>query len=65
MGARNVVVHRAAAEAGPAVLDARGDFADGVIAWEGRRGETLFRWNAKSPTLLARQGQPSQLLPWH
>ncbi len=31
----NVVVNRPAAEAGLAFLDARGDFADGVIAYEG------------------------------
>ena len=31
----NAVVNRPAAEAGLAVLDAGGDFADGVIAYEG------------------------------
>src|SRR5437899_2555413 len=31
----NVVVNRPAAEAGLALLDAGGDFADGVIAYEG------------------------------
>lgn len=36
IGARNVVVDRQAAEAGLAMLDAGGDFADGVIAHEGR-----------------------------
>jgi predicted nucleic-acid-binding protein len=32
----NVVVNRPAAETGLALLDAGGDFADGVIAYEGR-----------------------------
>ena len=36
IGARNVVVDRQAAEAGLAMLDAGGDFADGAIAHEGR-----------------------------
>jgi predicted nucleic-acid-binding protein len=35
MDGANVVVNRPAAEAGPALLDAGGDFADGVIAHEG------------------------------
>ena len=36
INAANVVVNRPAAEAGLALLDAGGDFADGVIAYEGR-----------------------------
>lgn len=61
---RNAVVHRAAAEAGLAVLEAGGDFADGVIAWEGRwlGGETFVSFDAQAVTLLASQGQPSRLL---
>ncbi len=35
INASNVVVNRPAAEAGLAMLDAGGDFADGVIAYEG------------------------------
>ena len=35
MNGANVVVNRPAAEAGLALLDAGGDFADGVIAYEG------------------------------
>jgi hypothetical protein len=33
----SVLVDRLAAEAGLAVLESGGDFADGVIAFEGRR----------------------------
>jgi predicted nucleic-acid-binding protein len=64
LDARNVVAHRAAAEAGLAALEAGGDFADGVIAWEGRwlGGETFVSFDAKAVTLQASQGQPSQLL---
>jgi predicted nucleic-acid-binding protein len=35
MNGENVVMNRPAAEAGLAALDAGGDFADGVIAYEG------------------------------
>lgn len=35
INASNVVVNRPAAEAGLALLDAGGDFADGIIAYEG------------------------------
>src|SRR5262245_49882755 len=35
LNAANVAVNRPAAEAGLALLDAGGDFADGVIAFEG------------------------------
>jgi predicted nucleic-acid-binding protein len=37
IGSANVVVNRAAVEAGLALMDAGGDFADAVIAYEGRR----------------------------
>src|ERR1700761_649016 len=37
VNAANVLMDRASAEAGLAMLDAGGDFADGVIAFEGRR----------------------------
>src|SRR5215468_1666585 len=35
MNSENVVMNRSATEAGLALLDAGGDFADGVIAYEG------------------------------
>ena len=43
MNGANVVVNRPAAEAGLALLDAGGDFADGIIAYEGSRlGADIF-----------------------
>jgi len=50
--ASNVVVNRPAVEAGLAMLEAGGDFADGVIAYEGRwlGAETFVtfdKWAAK------------------
>jgi predicted nucleic-acid-binding protein len=62
--ARNVVVNRPAAEAGLAILRAGGDFADGVIDWEGRwlGGETFVSFDKKAVSLIADQGQPTRLL---
>ena len=60
----NLVVNRPAAEAGLAMLDAGGDFADGVIANEGNRlgGETFVSFDKGAVALLTAQGQPAILL---
>jgi predicted nucleic-acid-binding protein len=60
----NVEMNRPAAEAGLAVLEAGGDFADGVIAYEGRwlGGETFVSFDKKAIKLLAAQGQSARLL---
>ena len=60
----NVKVNRPAAEAGLAVLEAGGDFADGVIAYEGHwlGGETFVSFDKKAVAILAAQGQPARLL---
>jgi len=60
----NVEVNRPAVEAGLLVLDAGGDFADGVIAYEGNwlGGETFVSFDKKAVTLLATQGQSTRLL---
>lgn len=60
----NVVVNRPAAEAGMAVLNAGGDFADGLIAFEGRwlGGEIFVSFDQKAVSLIARQGQQTKLL---
>ncbi|MCB8880585.1 type II toxin-antitoxin system VapC family toxin [Acidisoma cellulosilytica] len=64
VSAENVAVDRAAVEAGFAVLQAGGDFADGVIAFEGRwlGGETFVSFDKKAVSLLTQQGQSAQLL---
>jgi predicted nucleic-acid-binding protein len=61
----NVVVNRPAAEAGLALLDAGGDFADGVIAYEGNwlGADTLVSFDRKAVKLLEEQGGSAQLLP--
>lgn len=60
----NLVVNRPAAEAGLSMLDAGGDFADGVIAHEGRwlGGETFVSFDRKAVALLTEQGQAATLL---
>lgn len=64
INAANVVVNRPAVEAGLALLDAGGDFADGVIAYEGRwlGGETFVSFDKKAVKLLTAQKQMARLL---
>lgn len=64
LAAANVEVNRPAAEAGLAMLEAGGDFADGVIAYEGHwlGGETFVSFDKKAVALLAAQGQSARLL---
>lgn len=60
----NIVLNRPAAEAGLAMLEAGGDFADGVIAWDGRflGGEKFVSFDKKAVSLLTKQGHAAQLL---
>jgi len=60
----NVAVNRPAAEAGLALLDTGGDFADGVIAYEGRwlGAETFVSFDKKAVKLMEEQGQSCRLL---
>ena len=64
IAAANVEVNRPAVEAGLSVLEAGGDFADGVIAYEGNwlGGETFVSFDKKAVALLAAQGQSARLL---
>ena len=59
-----VMMNRPAVEAGLALLAAGGDFADGVIAYEGNwlGGETFVSFDNKALSLLAGQGQDARLL---
>jgi len=60
----NVEMNRPAVEAGVAVLDAGGDFADGVIAYEGRwlGAETFVSFDKKAVDILTAQGERAKLL---
>ena len=64
LAAANVEVNRPAVEAGLSMLDAGGDFADGVIAYEGHwlGGETFVSFDRQAVALLAAQGQSARLL---
>jgi predicted nucleic-acid-binding protein len=65
VGAANVTVNRPAAEAGLALLDAGGDFADGVIAHEGGwlGGEVFLSFDKTAAKLIGAQGAPVRVLP--
>ena len=58
------VMNRPAVEAGLAVLNAGGDFADGVMAYEGNwlGGETFVSFDKKAVALFMAQGQSARLL---
>ena len=64
LAAANVEVNRPAVEAGLLLLEAGGDFADGVIAYEGNwlGGETFVSFDKKAVALLTAQGQSARLL---
>lgn len=64
IAADNVAVDRPAVEAGLALLDADGDFADGVIAHSGRwlGAETFASFDKDAVELLEIQGEPAVLL---
>lgn len=64
LGAANVEMNRPAVEAGLTVLDAGGDFADGVIAYEGAwlGGETFVSFDKQAVALLASPGQAARTL---
>lgn len=64
LAADNVEADWPVAEAGLAMLDAGGDFADGVIALEGRRlgADTFLSFDRRAVRILGAQGEPAQLL---
>jgi predicted nucleic-acid-binding protein len=53
-----------AVEAGLSFLDAGGDFADGVIEFEGRRlgGEVFVTFDRRAASIIERQGRKAVLL---
>jgi predicted nucleic-acid-binding protein len=64
MNGANVAVNRPAAEAGLALLDAGGDFADGVIAYEGNwlGADSFISFDKKAVKLMEAQGESARLL---
>ena len=61
---RKIVLDRPVVEAGLAVLEAGGDFADGVIAFDGARlgGETFVTFDRRAADLLRKSGHDCRLL---
>ena len=64
LAAGNVETNRPAVEAGLAVLEEGGDFADGAIAYEGRwlGAETFVSFDKKAVEMLREQGEAARLL---
>jgi len=64
LGAGNVAANRPAAEAGLAILRAGGDFADGLIAYEGDwlGADTFVSFDKQAVSLIAKEGRPARLL---
>jgi predicted nucleic-acid-binding protein len=60
----NVVVNRPAAEAGLILLESGGDFADAVIAYEGKwlGAETFVSFDKEAVKLMEIYGTPARLL---
>ncbi len=63
MNAANVVMNRPAAEAGLAFLEKGGDFADGVIVFEGSwlGAETFVSFDKETIKLMKAVGKPARL----
>lgn len=63
LSAENVVTHESAVEAGLTMLEAGGDFADGVIDYEGSwlGGETFVSFDRKAVEVLTRQGRAARV----
>ena len=61
---RGVIVNRPAVAAGLAMLEAGGDFADGIIAYDGQwlGAESFVSFDRKAVRLLGRQGILARLL---
>jgi predicted nucleic-acid-binding protein len=59
MNGANVVVNRPAVDAGLALLEAGGDFADGVIAYEGSwlGAEVFVSFDKNAVKLMEAQGE--------
>jgi predicted nucleic-acid-binding protein len=64
LNSANIVVSRPTVEAGLAMLDAGGDFADGVIAYEGNwlGADTFVSFDKKAVKLMEAKGVAARLL---
>jgi predicted nucleic-acid-binding protein len=64
LNAENVAVNRPAVDAGLSMLKAGGDFADGLIAYEGAwlGGDTFVSFDNRAVSLLSDQGKQAKLL---
>ena len=65
LSSSNISTDRPAVEAGLRVLEAGGDFADGVIAYEGERlgGNEFVSFDKRAVAVLVAQGRKARALP--
>jgi predicted nucleic-acid-binding protein len=64
VNSKNIVTNKPAVEAGLSFLEAGGDFADGVIAYEGQwlGADELVSFDKKAVAILKSQGKAARLL---
>jgi len=64
LAAENIATEEPAVLAGLAAMDSGGDFADGVIAYEGEKlgGEIFVSFDRKAVTMIKNQGGDARLL---
>jgi predicted nucleic-acid-binding protein len=64
LNSNKVTLNRPAVDAGLAILEAGGDFADGAAAYEGQwlGGSEFVTFDRKAATLLPKHGYPTRLL---
>jgi len=64
LNTQKMAMNRPAVEAGLDLLESGGDFADGVIAYEGKwlGGETFVSFDKRAVQLLVRRGQAAKRL---
>jgi len=64
LNTENVAINRAAASAGLLAYRAGGDFADGVIAWDGEwlGAETFVSFDKKAVSVLKKQGVAARVV---
>jgi len=60
----NIIMNRPAVRYGLAIHNAGGDFADGIMAWEGNAlgAQTFISFDKQAVTLLSQHGQAAHLL---
>jgi len=64
LDAKNIIMNRPAVRYGLAIHESGGDFADGIMAWEGNAlgAQTFVSFDKQAVTLVSQHGQAARLL---